>query len=294
MAETVAIIGAGPAGLAAAIQLKRYGLQPLLIEQSNPGGLLLNANLVENYLGFPGGIPGPELASLFEHQASMTGVQITTARVVSVNFKRIFEIHTTAGAYQTEFLVIASGTRPKRLPGLAVQPAIQNRLYYEVYPLREVHGKQIAVIGAGDAAFDYALNLSQRNQVALLNRSAKLNCLPLLWERACGSANIHYHANTEVGCVKPAKPTGLLLECLSPDGNLNLGVDFLVAAIGREPQADFLAVEFLRQAETLKQQGKLYFIGDVKNDIYRQTSIAAGEGIMAAMKIYQKYKEDPA
>jgi thioredoxin reductase len=191
-------------------------------------------------------------------------------------------------------MVIATGTRPKHLYSLTALPSIEDRLYYEVYPLREVNGKHIAVIGAGDAAFDYALNLSQRNQVTLLNRSAKLNCLPLLWERVCKTANIHYLANTEIRCARKTEPAGLLLECHTPDSYMNLRIDFLVAAIGREPQVDLLSVDFLNQVEALKQQGKLYLIGDVKNEIFRQTSIAAGEGIMAAMKIYQKYKEDQA
>ena len=56
MVYDLAIIGGGPAGIAAAIQLKRYGSNPLLIEKDELGGSLLNANLVENYLGFPKGI----------------------------------------------------------------------------------------------------------------------------------------------------------------------------------------------------------------------------------------------
>ena len=64
--EGVTIIGAGPAGIAAAIQLKRYGITPLLLEKNMLGGLLRNANLVENYPGFPVGISGLHLTSLFE------------------------------------------------------------------------------------------------------------------------------------------------------------------------------------------------------------------------------------
>ena len=69
----VAIIGAGPAGLAAAIQLQRYGIDALLLEAEAVGGLLRNANLVENYPGFPQGIPGMELARLFAGQLERGG-----------------------------------------------------------------------------------------------------------------------------------------------------------------------------------------------------------------------------
>ena len=58
--EEVIIVGAGPAGLATALQLERYGIKPLVVEKEHLGGLLHNANLVENYPGFPGGIPGPQ------------------------------------------------------------------------------------------------------------------------------------------------------------------------------------------------------------------------------------------
>ena len=61
----VLIVGAGPAGLAAALQLKRYGIDATLIERGRVGGLLNNANLVENYPGFPGGISGANLIELF-------------------------------------------------------------------------------------------------------------------------------------------------------------------------------------------------------------------------------------
>jgi len=60
MNDSMAIIGAGPAGLAAAIQLQRYGIQPFIFEEKSIGGLLKNANKIENYLGFPNGISGKE------------------------------------------------------------------------------------------------------------------------------------------------------------------------------------------------------------------------------------------
>ena len=68
--EDILIIGAGPAGLATGIQLQRYGLNPLILERDQPGGLLRNANWVENYPGFPQGISGLDLVNRMLQQAA--------------------------------------------------------------------------------------------------------------------------------------------------------------------------------------------------------------------------------
>src|SRR4030067_823709 len=85
-AEQVIIIGAGPAGLATAIQLKRYGVTPLLFERAQAGGLLWNANLVENYPGFPSGISGPDLVGLFVRQAQHLSIDVTREEGVEMGF----------------------------------------------------------------------------------------------------------------------------------------------------------------------------------------------------------------
>jgi thioredoxin reductase len=68
-------------------------------------------------------------------------------------------------------------------------------------------------------------------------------------------------------------------------------VDYLIGALGRVPQIDFVSDNLKSQIETLQAQGLLYQIGDVHNGIFRQTAIAAGDGLRAAMQIYQKLKE---
>ena len=80
----VAVIGAGPAGFAAAIQLKRYGLETLVLERQRLGGLLHNANLVENYPGFPEGIPGSELVRLFEKHTDNLTININDEEVTDL------------------------------------------------------------------------------------------------------------------------------------------------------------------------------------------------------------------
>src|SRR4030067_2642076 len=107
--EDVIIIGGGPAGIAAAIQLKRYGLAPLIFEREALGGLLRNANLVENYPGFPGGISGMKLVGLLEQQARAFGLRVTYAEVARLDLVAgLFQIETSPDHYAARLVVVAS------------------------------------------------------------------------------------------------------------------------------------------------------------------------------------------
>jgi thioredoxin reductase len=119
--KPVVIIGAGPAGLTTAIQLKRYGVETLVIEREESGGLLRNANLVENYPGFPGGIKGKDLVQRFVNQTRSIGIQVTneTAHLVE-RIEGDYQIVTDKRKYRSAYLVIASGTKPKRLNDIEI------------------------------------------------------------------------------------------------------------------------------------------------------------------------------
>lgn len=283
----VAIIGAGPAGLAAALQLKRYSIPTLLFEARQAGGLLWNANLVENYPGFPGGIPGPDLVHRILQQAEAIGVHVIPQAVVSLTYeKQMFSLLTSEGIYHCRTAVIASGTRPSSFePGLIPLDAL-DKVFSEVYPLLELRDAQIAIVGAGDAAFDYALNLARRNSVVIFNRSDQVRCLPLLQQRAAASPGIAYHAQTCLNQVKLTDNGRLALSLESPAGAWEYTADYLIGALGRRANLDYISPDVQRQAARLEKQGRLYRIGDVTNGLYRQTAIAAGQGLLAAMQIY--------
>lgn len=283
----VTIIGAGPAGIAAALQLKRYGLDPLLLEAQRVGGLLLNANLVENYPGFPQGLPGPDLVGLFKAQLAASGVRVHCEEVRRLSFiDGLFLVETTCKRI-SQLVIVASGTKPREVK-IPHSPQTQERIFYEVYPLLGIRAKKVAIMGAGDAAFDYALNLARSNEVIILNRGQELKALPLLRERVRASPRIAYRECTELIEILTARD-GLRLECVSDTVSVTLQVHYLILAIGRSPKLDFLAENL--PVEELCNEGRLYFVGDVKNDRYRQTAIAVGEGVHAAMRAYHILKE---
>lgn len=288
----VVIIGAGPAGIAAAIQLKRHGIEPVIFEKGEIGGLLKNANLVENYPGFPEGISGPGLVGLFERQLAEAGARVSSETVLELENKGdIFSVKTNRRELRSSIAVVATGTKPKRIPEIRIARGINDRIFCEIHPIREVKNKKIAIIGAGDAAFDYALGLSKENEVVILNRNAEEKCIPLLKERCVKSEMISYRANLRVREVA-AERSRLVLSCLNGGSKKGdqIRADYMVIAVGREPCLGFLGSKLKRSLKDLEERGKLCLIGDVKNERYRQTAICVGDGVKAAMQICRKVR----
>ena len=289
----VVIVGAGPAGIAAAIQLKRSGVDFVLFEKKQIGGLLLNAHLVENYPGFPQGISGPDLVWNFNQQLEHWEIPHSSESVDRVEYQGI-SFHVTAGGREltSRFLVIASGTVAQRLPASMLKGDVEGQVFYEVLPIRNICGQHVGIVGAGDAAFDYGLQLAEHNRVTMLCRDAAPCCLPLLAKRAeeAESFNLRLHSRLQI-VEKIGK--GLLLHVAAqgePQGQV-LEVDYLLAAVGRTPSLGFLGPSLENNLEKLSRDGHLCFAGDVKNDLYRQTAICVGDGIRVAMQINERLRK---
>jgi len=283
---TVAIIGAGPAGLSAAFQLKRFRIPFILFEKENIGGLLRNAGSVENYPGFPLGIPGWELARLMSSQAEKSGLKIIYEKVESLSFQADkFLINTPDRFFLSRFLVVASGTKAKNLDPAFYQDEVQGKIYTEIHIVRAVKDKIIGIIGGGDAAFDYSLTLSSRNHVVIFHRSKQVKCIPDLFEKARAAKNIEYKPERTLKAIYSNNHKRLRTIFVHDGNEEEHCLDLLVTAIGREPAVDFLSDQIRTKKKRLESQGRLYFIGDVNNGPFRQLAIASGNGVECAMKI---------
>jgi len=285
MINTVAIIGAGPAGIAAAIQCHRQGIDFLLFEQAHLGGLLNNANLVENYPGFPKGISGRSLVEKFSFQLNDLAVPIIKEKVTQVDFSdNAFSIRTDSETHTAQFLILATGTIPIK-SDLTFPNSLQEQVFFEISEILKATGKQIVIVGAGDAAFDYALNLADQNQVIILNRSNNIKCLALLLERANVHRNIEYLENTGVTVVKKTATGQIEVVCSGSGDNTSIQADYLIFAIGRIPNDTCLSPKLRAEKDQMIEQRRLFLTGDIANGRYRQTAIAVADGIRAAMRI---------
>ena len=262
-----------------------------MFEKGPAGGLLRTAWRVENFPGFPGGISGPDLAGLLEEQLRASGAEVVREEVASLDREgELLVIRTGRRGVQFRAVIVASGTRPRNVGDLEIPPEVRDRVFREVGELWGVAGARVAVVGGGDAAFDYALGLSEKNDVTILVRGSSTRCLPLLATRARSRERVTVKMLTRITAVVRESGGRLRLTSLSDDGDGgrvrgDLHADYLVLAVGREPDDAFLSEEVRRDVPALEARRELFFTGDVRNGILRQASIAAGQGTHAAMSV---------
>jgi thioredoxin reductase (NADPH) len=285
----VAIIGGGIAGMTAAVQLRRLGADPLLFESGPLGGLLHHASRIDNYPGFPEGITGPTLAARLTEQVKRFDVRVEPARAVRLVWSARsgkFSIDTDKHSFSADRVIVASGTRPRSYqPVLKAPRTVRDRLFDSIVPLRGRRGLRVAVIGASDAAYDYALSLAGPNRVWILQRSGDARAIaPLI-----GAAAAHPCISIEQDVTVRGfllRQGGVRIAATKDRKPVVFEVDAVVTAIGREPETGFITPRLRPNIETLEAAGKLWMAGDVVRGRMRQASIAAGDGMRAAMELW--------
>jgi thioredoxin reductase (NADPH) len=176
----VLVIGAGPGGLAAAVYAASEGLKTLVIEKSAPGGQAGSSSKIENYLGFPTGLSGQELANRSIAQAQKFGAQLMVAQsVVHIDSSRQpYKVILESGLkFNARSIVIATGAQYARLPVEDAEAFTGRGIYYNATHMEAqlCDSEEVAVVGGGNSSGQAAVFLAQTSKVHLLVRSGKLS-----------------------------------------------------------------------------------------------------------------------
>jgi thioredoxin reductase (NADPH) len=285
MNNFTAIIGCGPAGAACAIQMKRSGLDPVVYEENEIGGTIRLAHQVENYPGFPFGVSGSRLASLIQEACNRWQITVIPEKVLSLKrHGELLRVCTNGSAEDYSRVIVATGTRPKRLNGVSIDEGAREKVIYNILEVKDRRYEKVGILGGGEVAMDYAMHLSTSTEVHVFYRGKRPRSIPLLYDRA-REYGILFH---ETGRLESVRAADDQLELVFESGSFN--VNALLPSIGREPTLDFIAGDLLASREKMREQNKLLFIGDVINGPYRQVAIAAGDGLRLAMEMYVRWK----
>jgi thioredoxin reductase (NADPH) len=187
----VVIIGAGPAGLSAALYAGRFRLNAVVLEKMSPGGQIVISSTIDNYPGFPGGLATQDLIDKFIKQVEDVGVKIQSEEVLEIekSFKLKtphYNIRTSERSYETKCIIIATGAQSKRLGAQGEEELIGRGVSYCATcdgPLFK--NKEVVVVGGGDRAIEEALFLtSYAKKVTIVHRRKELRASKILVEKA--------------------------------------------------------------------------------------------------------------
>ncbi len=304
MVRDVLIVGAGPAGLAAAIYAGRSQLDTLVIDQMMPGGQLLITEEIENYPGFYEGITGFELSEKFRQHAEKFGARIENGKPVeSVDLDGdIFVVKAGGEEFRGKTLIWAAGSTPRKLnvPGEA-EFVGRGVSYCAVCDGAFFKDKTVAVVGGGDSALEEALYLTKfAKKVYLIHRRDKFRAVKIIQDRVKRNEKIEPVLNKVVVSIngKDFVESVTLKDTVTGEESV-LPVDGVFIFIGNEPNVvpvahlvDTTEQGFIITDEEMKTKTPgLFAAGDVRHKPLKQVVTAASDGAVAAMSA-TKYLEE--
>lgn len=299
----VIIIGAGVAGISAAIYAKRSNLNVMIIEKESPGGQINKTATVENYPGFVK-IDGPELAYKLFEQLQNLKIEYKALEVNEIiDNKDYKKIITNKDIFKTKTVIIATGRIPKKLgkeneeklygKGISFCSICDGNLY---------KNKNIAVIGGGNSAVEESLYLSSlASNLTLIHRSENLRADEKLVNDIKSKSNINILYNTEVKKfnIDNNKLSSIEIKTNDERDSKILKIDGVFVFIGYEPASNFLEnLNILDENKYVLVNSKMetkipgiYACGDIiKKEVY-QIVTAEAEGAIAAI-FAKKYIEN--
>ena len=291
----VIIVGGGPAGLTAGLYTARARRNSLLIEKVATGGWIINAELVENYPGFPQGINGLELADLMSEQAKKYGLEIFLAEVTGLELKGGQKIvKTTEGDFAAKAVIIAGGSDRVKL-GVPGEQEFTGKgvAYCAICDAAFFRDLPVAVAGGGNAAINEALHLSKfASKVIMIHRRQELRAIRILQERAFAEPKIEFLWDTVVEAIEGADVVKRLrLRNVLSGEKSTLDISGIFVAIGSKPNTDYLKGVLTLEANGYIATNEkmetgvpgIFAAGDIRSNSIRQLITAAGDGATAAV-----------
>jgi thioredoxin reductase (NADPH) len=322
------VVGGGPAGLGAAVYGASEGLRTLLIEQSGTGGQAGQSSRIENYLGFPNGVSGGELAQRARDQAVRFGVEIlSAARVVGIEPRgdgRVVRFG-DGGKVTALAVVLATGVAYTRLPAPGVDEFTGRGLFYgaAAHEATSCTDQVVHIVGAANSAGQAALFFARyAKRVVMLVRGEDLrrSMSEYLITRIEADDSIEVRTCTEiVGAAGQRQLERLTLRNAKTGATEDVDAGFVFVFIGASPHTDWLGAGFLRDSrgflitgpELLDAAGRtprswplerhpyllessvpgVFVAGDVRASSVKRVASAVGEGAMAVTLVH-RYLED--
>ncbi len=301
----VVIVGAGPAGLAAAVYASSEGLDALVVERESIGGQAGSSTRIRNYLGFSRGLSGAELAQRAYQQAWVFGATfLLTREVEDVDLGELTHTVSITGGMNVEArsVILATGVSYRRLDVHALSGLEGRGVYYGSSPseARQFTGKSVYVVGGANSAGQAAVHLSRyARSVTLLCRSAiEKSMSRYLIDEIDGKSNIHVLDSAQV--VDAGGEEGLeTLTLRVRDGVETVPADGLFILIGAEPRAEWLPPEVERDERgfvTTKDDYStnvpgVFAIGDVRSGSVKRVASAVGEGSVVIQHVHHYLDE---
>lgn len=294
----VVIIGAGPAGLTAAIYAGRALLKTLVVEKLMAGGQVTITHLVENFPGFPEGISGPELMERFEKQAKRFGAEFKFATVEKISLEGDMKIIDFGGeAVKAKTVIICTGAEPRKLdvPGEKSYTG-KGVSYCATCDGAFFRDAAVAVVGGGDSAVKEALFLTKfASKVYIIHRRDELRAEKVTAQQAFENEKIEIIWDTVVEEIEGERMGVRKLKTrnVRDDSTGELEVEGVFIYVGMVPNTGFLKdiVDLDGEGYIIADRDThtgvigVFAAGDARKKLSRQIATAVGDGATAAMAV---------
>jgi len=291
----VLILGAGPAGMSAALYAARAELAPVVLTGTALGGQASLTHVIENYPGFPEGVGGLELGELFQKQAERFGARFEFDTATSVDLsKRPFSVKTYSKEYLADAVILTTGASPNHLqiPG-EVELTGKGVSYCATCDGWFFKDKKVVVVGGGDSALEEGLFLTRfASEVTIIHRRDQLRAGAILQRRAQENPKIRFVFDTVVTAVEGQKAVERLgLKNVKTGEESTLDTDGLFIFIGHTPNTQLYqgqvemtpAGYVVTDMEMRTSVPGVYAAGEVNDPHFRQVITSAGMGAAAAI-----------